>query len=253
MMNASDFGAACHAFAESCGVLWFERGGESDEGWVCEDRGGATLLRATVVRPAVATDDGGNAAASSDAGDADADMEEEAGATLIALEAADAAALPPRAPPLAPLHRLRYDVAYDATFGAPVLLFSGADAASGAPLSLRSIVGEARSGFAFRAAPDAAPWPAVTQEEHPLLGSLCFKVHPCRTEEVMALLLGSSGGSISEVAPPPPAPAPPLAHYIAAWLCLVGPAARLTTPSAARFKAMFAKHAENELLIETYK
>ena len=161
------------------------------------------------------------------------------------------AALPPRAPPLAPLHRLRYDVAYDATFGAPVLLFSGADAASGAPLSLRSIVGEARSGFAFRAAPDAAPWPAVTQEEHPLLGSLCFKVHPCRTEEVMALLLGSSGSSINEVAPPPPAPAPPLAHYIAAWLCLVGPAARLTTPSAARFKAMFTKHVENELLIET--
>lgn len=226
MLSADSFQRCVDEFvASGCALLWFEEGAVESEGWTCDERRGVTFLRATVLRRAdsAASDehDGGGAVA-------DDEVHDEGALS----EVADAAALPPFSF-TAPLQRLHYHVVYDATFRAATLLFRGEDAASGAPLSLRAIVGDERSRATVRVAPDAAAWPLVTQDEHPLLGRPFFKVHPCRSEAAMAQLLGSNAAE-RDGEPSP-------LHYLLTWLALVGRPARLPTPHAARWAALLAR------------
>jgi hypothetical protein len=228
MLSADGFQHCVREFvASGCASLWFEDGVVEGDGWTCDARRGVAFLHATVLRRA-------DSAAASDVCDDGcavfADVGVHDGGGL--LEVVDAAALPPSAS-RAPLQRLHYHVVYDETFRAATLLFRGDDAASGAPLSLRAIIGGERSRATVRVAPGAAAWPLVTQEEHPLLGGAFFKVHPCRSEAAMAQLLGSDAAE-GDGDPLP-------LRYLLAWLALVGRPASLPTPRAARWAALLAQ------------
>ena len=116
---------------------------------------------------------------------------------------------PSCAAPAASSHRLELHAVHSATYGAPMLLLQGYDAAGApwAPAAVHAHV--ARCGG-----------PAISQAEHPALGVPMHCVHPCRTAELMRDVLGARGAS-----------AAPL-DYVTAWWSVVAPL--VGAPVAAR-------------------
>ena len=116
---------------------------------------------------------------------------------------------PSCAAPATGSHRLELHAVHSATYGAPMLLLQGYDAAGApwAPAAVHAHV--ARCGG-----------PAISQAEHPALGVPMHCVHPCRTAELMRDVLGARGAS-----------AAPL-DYVTAWWSVVAPL--VGAPVAAR-------------------
>eukprot|EP00079_Xenopus_tropicalis_P032506 XP_017946277.1 PREDICTED: ubiquitin-like-conjugating enzyme ATG10 isoform X2 [Xenopus tropicalis] len=105
-----------------------------------------------------------------------------------------------------------YHVLYSISYQAPVLYFR-ASFLDGKPLTLDEIW--ARVHDCFRPSLLQGPWETVTQQEHPILGQPFFVLHPCRTNEFMSTLQGSSGRD---------------GNYIVSWLSTVGPVVGLYLP-----------------------
>ena len=155
-----------------------------------------------------------------------------------------APAQPARQP--AALSQWTLHACYSPSYREPALYFEARDPC-GAPLPLESVSKRLRleNGAAEGAAAAAAPRPAVTQEDHPVLHRPFYLLHPCQTRSVMALLRGEpaadSGGEAAasgqrqgeeEAA----AEAEGL-HYLAAWLCVVSQPLGLS-PSPAEWRAL---------------
>jgi ubiquitin-like-conjugating enzyme ATG10 len=123
-----------------------------------------------------------------------------------------------------------HHIVYSPSYRQPVMYFQAHDA-SGAPLpnvtvlaALRAHGGGsggggggdslAESGEQPGTKPAAAaaePLPGVTQEEHPVLGRPFYMLHPCQTEEVLALVLRQRAAATCQ----------PLVCLLA-WLSLAG-------------------------------
>ena len=129
---------------------------------------------------------------------------------------------PSCAAPATGSHRLELHAVHSATYGAPMLLLQGYDAAGApwAPAAVHAHV--ARCGG-----------PAISQAEHPALGVPMHCVHPCRTAELMRDVLGARGAS-----------AAPL-DYVSAWWSVVAPL--VGAPVAAREFALAEEPLSHDL------
>ncbi|OCU02346.1 ubiquitin-like-conjugating enzyme ATG10 [Xenopus laevis] len=105
-----------------------------------------------------------------------------------------------------------YHVLYSISYQAPVLYFR-ASFLDGKPLTLDEIW--ERVHDCFRSSLLQGPWETITQQEHPILGQPFFVLHPCRTNEFMSSLQGTSARN---------------GNYIISWLSTVGPVAGLHLP-----------------------
>jgi|EP01046_Picozoa_sp_COSAG06_P053692 hypothetical protein len=140
----------------------------------------------------------------------------------VSAEAEDEGTLPRDA--AAGLVRTELHVVLSPVYGQPLLLFRLYDATSGAllPHADACALLERWLQQRQRPEPDPAPsspaagvgGPAVTQQEHPVLGTPFYALHGCETAGLMATL-GHDEGSSS---------------YVLGWLSLVGPLVGLKLP-----------------------
>ncbi|XP_075448592.1 ubiquitin-like-conjugating enzyme ATG10 [Ascaphus truei] len=105
-----------------------------------------------------------------------------------------------------------YHVLYSISYQAPVLYFR-ASLLDGRPLTLDEIWQMVPECFRPRLL--HGPWETITQQEHPILGQPFFILHPCRTNEFMTSVQGTTGRK---------------GNYITSWLSTVGPVVGLTLP-----------------------
>ncbi|XP_068127800.1 ubiquitin-like-conjugating enzyme ATG10 isoform X2 [Hyperolius riggenbachi] len=105
-----------------------------------------------------------------------------------------------------------YHVLYSVSYQAPVLYFR-ASFLDGKPLKLEEIWNRVHDCYKPRLI--HGPWETITQQEHPMLGQPFFVLHPCRTNEFMSSIQGSSNRE---------------GNYITSWLSTVGPVVGLSLP-----------------------
>ncbi|XP_077144680.1 ubiquitin-like-conjugating enzyme ATG10 isoform X2 [Ranitomeya variabilis] len=105
-----------------------------------------------------------------------------------------------------------YHVLYSISYQAPVLYFR-ASFLDGAPLTLDAIWDRVHDSYKPRLL--HGPWETITQQEHPILGQPFFVLHPCRTNEFMSSVQGSTDRE---------------GNYITSWLSTVGPVVGLSLP-----------------------
>ncbi|CAM9194484.1 unnamed protein product, partial [Lampetra fluviatilis] len=94
--------------------------------------------------------------------------------------------------------RFNHHVVYSVSFCVPVM-YTAACRQDGSPLSLKEL--RSRIPKSLR---DSVT-DSLTPQEHPVLGSPCFWLHPCRTAAMMRTV------NIRHE------------HYVAAWLSVIGP------------------------------
>lgn len=111
--------------------------------------------------------------------------------------------------------RYEYHVLYSRSFRVPVLYFR-ASFLDGRPLTLEDIWEGVHQ--CYRARVLQAPWDAITQQEHPILGQPFFVLHPCKTNEFMTPVLKNPQKINRNI------------NYITTWLSVVGPVVGLTLP-----------------------
>ncbi|XP_044147525.1 ubiquitin-like-conjugating enzyme ATG10 isoform X2 [Bufo gargarizans] len=126
-------------------------------------------------------------------------------------EEEDSCALPQGALQSEVIH-YEYHVLYSISYQAPVLYFR-ASFLDGRPLTLDAIWERVHDSYKPRLL--HGPWETITQQEHPILGQPFFVLHPCRTNDFMSLLQGSTSRE---------------GNYITTWLSTVGPVVGLTLP-----------------------
>ncbi|XP_073535267.1 ubiquitin-like-conjugating enzyme ATG10 [Phyllobates terribilis] len=105
-----------------------------------------------------------------------------------------------------------YHVLYSISYQTPVLYFR-ASFLDGAPLTLDAIWDMVHDSYKPRLL--HGPWETITQQEHPILGQPFFVLHPCRTNEFMSSIQGSTERE---------------GNYITSWLSTVGPLVGLSLP-----------------------
>ncbi|KAM9329083.1 ubiquitin-like-conjugating enzyme ATG10 [Gastrophryne carolinensis] len=105
-----------------------------------------------------------------------------------------------------------YHVLYSASYQAPVLYFR-ASFLDGRPLTLDEIWNRVHDCYKPRLF--HGPWETITQQEHPILGQPFFMLHPCRTNDFMSSIQGSSNRE---------------GNYVTSWLSTVGPVVGLALP-----------------------
>ncbi|XP_040277439.1 ubiquitin-like-conjugating enzyme ATG10 [Bufo bufo] len=126
-------------------------------------------------------------------------------------EEEDSCALPQGALQSEVIH-YEYHVLYSISYQAPVLYFR-ASFLDGRPLTLDAIWERVHDSYKPRLL--HGPWETITQQEHPILGQPFFVLHPCRTNDFMSSLQGSTSRE---------------GNYITTWLSTVGPVVGLTLP-----------------------
>eukprot|EP00741_Cyanophora_paradoxa_P001527 tig00000492_g1478.t1 len=121
-----------------------------------------------------------------------------------------------------------HHVVFSPSYSVPVLYFR-ASRSDGSPLTAEEVW--ANIPHRFRA--DSAGAAVVSQNEHPVLGSPFFFMHPCGTADLMAALLrpspgpGEGEGYGAQCACAGQHSDADRNRYLAAWLAAVGPAAGL--------------------------
>jgi hypothetical protein len=123
---------------------------------------------------------------------------------------------------------VEHHIVFSTTFNVPVLYFSACKQ-DGQPLPYKEILDLITCEVGSE-----DQWTFLTQEEHPVLGTPFYMLHPCQTAERMTLLLGGpqdnqlssgkdvnngNGGNSSRGA-----------HYLLSWFSLIGPILRLPVP-----------------------
>ncbi|XP_056395085.1 ubiquitin-like-conjugating enzyme ATG10 [Hyla sarda] len=126
-------------------------------------------------------------------------------------EQEDTYVLPQGAPPSEVIH-YEYHILYSISYQAPVLYFR-ASFLDGTPLTLDAIWNGVHDSYKPRLL--HGPWETITQQEHPILGQPFFALHPCRTNEFMSSIQGSTDRE---------------GNYIISWLSTVGPVVGLSLP-----------------------
>ncbi|XP_058512308.1 ubiquitin-like-conjugating enzyme ATG10 isoform X2 [Ochotona princeps] len=111
--------------------------------------------------------------------------------------------------------RYEYHVLYSCSFQVPVLYFR-ASFLDGRPLTLEDIWEGVHQCYRERLL--QAPWDAITQQEHPILGQPFFVLHPCKTNEFMTPVLKNPQKINRNI------------NYVTTWLSVVGPVVGLTLP-----------------------
>lgn len=108
----------------------------------------------------------------------------------IQAELKDSASLSPGSEACGVPDMLCLHICLSQTFGTPILLLLGSSAADGKAWGAE----EAQLYVRRCAGANAACLPPniVTQAEHPVLGGPCCALHPCRTAEVLQLMLSAS-------------------------------------------------------------
>ncbi|XP_064477083.1 ubiquitin-like-conjugating enzyme ATG10 isoform X3 [Ornithodoros turicata] len=100
-----------------------------------------------------------------------------------------------------------YHVVYSLSYEVPVLYFNmWRQDGSLVPLNeVWAISGTEQSDW----------WSTITQQEHPILHTPFFQLHPCKTQDLMKQLRSQGGHG----------------NYLVTWLSMVGPMAALTVPT----------------------
>ncbi|XP_031952286.1 ubiquitin-like-conjugating enzyme ATG10 isoform X1 [Corvus moneduloides] len=111
--------------------------------------------------------------------------------------------------------RYEYHVLYSSSYQVPVLYFR-ACFLDGRPLTLDEMWESVHASYQARL--QEGPWDTITQQEHPILGQPFFVLHPCRTNEFISAVLGSSQKHHRHT------------NYIILWLSTVGPVVGLNLP-----------------------
>jgi ubiquitin-like-conjugating enzyme ATG10 len=132
-------------------------------------------------------------------------------------EPEDAASLSPGSETRGAPDALCLHICLSQTFGTPMLLLLGSGAADGRAWG----TAEAQSYVRRCAGANAACLPPniITQAEHPVLGGPCCALHPCRTAEVLQLMLSAHATGCAAQAELPQ----PRLDPLCAWWSLVSP------------------------------
>jgi ubiquitin-like-conjugating enzyme ATG10 len=115
-------------------------------------------------------------------------------------------------------------VVYNPAFQVPCLLFNVFEL-DGSSLSLKDIMPRFEAGDLASSIENAAgPGSLLVQHEHPIVGRPFYMLHPCQTQDSMAMLteqqeVGSSPGG----------------SYLRTWLSLVSESPRLYQPGQSTF------------------
>lgn len=114
----------------------------------------------------------------------------------------------------APAHRVHYHIVLDPTFCQPTLLVL-ARHCDGSALSTDEVWAHLSADMhAHRNSPFV-----FTEVEHPVLGTPCFALHPCRTENLMALMRSArSAGGVEPSGG---------GSYLVSWWSTIAPIVRL--------------------------
>ncbi|XP_076462364.1 ubiquitin-like-conjugating enzyme ATG10 isoform X2 [Babylonia areolata] len=120
---------------------------------------------------------------------------------------------PSAAAPSAGILRCQYHVVYSHSYSVPVLFFNVCKS-DGSRLSLEEVWRRVPHEFQQRF--HHHKWATLTQQEHPLLGSPFFMLHPCHTATLMSQV---------------PCPQDKR-YYLVKWLSSVGPVVGLHLPPA---------------------
>ncbi|XP_063820006.1 ubiquitin-like-conjugating enzyme ATG10 isoform X3 [Pseudophryne corroboree] len=118
----------------------------------------------------------------------------------------------PQSPQESEVTHYEYHVLYSVSYQAPELYFR-ASFLDGRPLTLEEIWDRVHDCFKPRLL--HGPWETITQKEHPILGQPFYVLHPCRTNEFMSSIQGSTSRE---------------GNYITSWLSTVGPVVGLSLP-----------------------
>jgi ubiquitin-like-conjugating enzyme ATG10 len=135
----------------------------------------------------------------------------------VPAEPEDAASLPPGPEACGIPDALCLHICLSQTFGTPMLLLLGSSAADGRAWGTEEAQLYVRRCAGLTAA--CLPPNVVTQAEHPVLGGPCCALHPCRTAELLQLMLGASivGRAAAEER------TPPRLDPLLAWWSVVAP------------------------------
>ncbi|CAL8472263.1 g11805 [Coccomyxa elongata] len=90
-----------------------------------------------------------------------------------------------------------YHVAYHPSYSVPILLFRGRSRTDGTLLMWEEIMEDLPEASRELAGADAGRWTFITQQEHPVLRTPWFSLHPCETAALMRLLLAPAGADVS--------------------------------------------------------
>ncbi|KAJ3171838.1 E2-like conjugating enzyme atg10 [Geranomyces variabilis] len=99
---------------------------------------------------------------------------------------------------------------YSKTWQCPVLYFSAWSANTGTPVSLDGLKNAVRDGLPDLdlTARTAYHMPFIAQQDHPVLGTPFYSIHPCETAMLMAEMLSNTDAADG--------------RYLLLWLSLVG-------------------------------
>ena len=118
----------------------------------------------------------------------------------------------------------RYDVVYSPSYQVPILYLTFADASTGKSIPLPSAdeIYDMLVPQGFKTPMrDVGVMGALSMAEHPITGVPAYFVHPCRTQEALAPLLGdTSHESGSE----------PAVEYLLLWFGVIGASVGLSVP-----------------------
>jgi ubiquitin-like-conjugating enzyme ATG10 len=119
---------------------------------------------------------------------------------------------------------VRYDVVYSPTYQAPVLYLTFAEASTSKiiPLPSADDVYDMLVPQGFKTPMrDIGVMGALSMAEHPINGVPAYFVHPCRTQEALAPLLGDTSHN---------AETEPAVEYLLLWFGVIGASVGLSVP-----------------------
>ena len=119
---------------------------------------------------------------------------------------------------------VRYDVVYSPSYQVPVLYltFVEATTSKSIPLPSAAEIYEILVPPGFKAPMrDVGVMGALSMAEHPITGTPAYFVHPCRTQEALAPLLGETSDNIGFE---------PAVEYLLLWFGVIGASVGLSVP-----------------------
>jgi ubiquitin-like-conjugating enzyme ATG10 len=119
---------------------------------------------------------------------------------------------------------VRYDVVFSPSYQVPVLYLTFAEATTSKSIPLPSAaeIYEILVPPGFKAPMrDVGVMGALSMAEHPITGTPAYFVHPCRTQEALAPLLGETSDNIGFE---------PAVEYLLLWFGVIGASVGLSVP-----------------------
>ncbi|CAL8464597.1 g4132 [Coccomyxa elongata] len=90
----------------------------------------------------------------------------------------------------ADVHLYDYHIAYHPSYSVPILLFRGRSRTDGTLLMWEEIMEDLPEASRELAGADDGRWTFITQQEHPVLRTPWFSLHPCETAALEGLMRG---------------------------------------------------------------